>query len=413
MYYTLNSYTKLLEGDNGAVIIKTDTKEYFDLNVNDFNTLKEVLSNEWLMQPNDIDFLPVLLERKFIVSSPKRIEKDQFKYFDFDLEKNGLISFKLSKLIIEFDGRCSLNCQFCNPQDNKAFASCSCKRTDTKICKHDINKIVDLIKRFSVEKVMIIGGDPFLYSYETVSEFLDLLKNEEYTGEIVIFSNITYWENKHFEKLSSFNNVRVNIMMFGFNESDYSVITNTKKAFKRVIGNINKIVKYKINANITILLNDVNILSAQDAIKLNELGIPVGYKYIYNENYTNEAILNDFTKRMMPIDYYQCQLLEKTNCCLYSQLFLSSDLKVYPCPALRDFCIGDLEKESFAAIIQRKEYKKFWFLSKNKVKNCDKCKYRIQCYDCRGVEYAITNDLFKEYYCKIAQELEGGEYCEK
>lgn len=406
MYYILNSYTKLVEGDNGAVIIKTDTKESFDLNINDFNILKNILSNECTTLSKDVHFLPILLERKFVVKNPKRIEMDQFKYFDFDLEKNGLVSFKLSKLIIEFDGRCSLDCKFCNPEDKIAFASCSCKRSNTKICKCNLKKLVDSIKKFSVEKIMIIGGDPFIYSYDIVSEFLELLKDEEYNGEIVINSNLAYWENKHFEKLSLFSNVRINIIMFGFNESDYLIITNTKKVFRRVIDNIKKVKKYRINANITILLNDFTILSAQDSMKLSEFGLPIGYKYIYNENYTNKLILNDFTKRLMTIDYYQCQLLEKTNCCLYSQLFLSSDLKIYPCPSLRDFCLGDLGKESFTSIIQRKEYKKFWFLSKNKIENCDKCKYRLQCYDCRGVEYAVTNDLLKEHYCSIAQQLE-------
>lgn len=405
MYYMLNAYTKLVEGDNGAVIIKTDTKESIDLNINDFNILKSILSNECTTLLNDLDFFKILLERKFIIKSSKKINIDQFKYFDFNLEKNGLISFKLSKLIIEFDGRCSLDCKFCNPEDRTSFASCSCKRSNTKIYKYDLKELVGYIKRFSVEKIMIIGGDPFVYSYERVSEFLDLLKDEEYSGEIVINSNLAYWENKHFEKLSLFSNVRINIIMFGFNESDYNIITNTKKVFRRVTDNIKKVKKYRINANITVLLNDIIILSAQESMKLSEFGLPIGYKYIYNEKYTNSLILNDFTKRLMTVDYYQCQLLEKTNCCLYSQFFLSSDFKIYPCPSLRDFCLGDLEKESFTSIIQRKEYKKFWFLSKNKIENCDKCKYRLQCYDCRGVEYTVTKNLLKEHYCSIAHHL--------
>lgn len=30
------------------------------------------------------------------------------------------------------------------------------------------------------------------------------------------------------------------------------------------------------------------------------------------------------------------------------------------------------------------------------------------CFDCRGIEYPVTKDIYQEHYCKIANEIQKG-----
>lgn len=398
MSYMLNAFTKIIDGFNGAVILKTDTEEFYDLNMEEYNELIQILEGKEDIAENEQGLLSILIEQEFLVRTEKRMNTDYFKYFDFSLEKGGMVSFKLSKLILEFDGRCSLNCKFCG---KGVFASCFCKKNNTEIFRYNLKELVEIIINYSVQKIMVIGGDPFFYSFKYMTKFLDILTQKGYLGEVVICSNLAEWKEEHFLILRNYKNVRVNILMLGFNKYDYEKITGNENVFDKVIKNIERIKQYNIFCNITFLLSRLNIKSVTDVKNFTRYEIPVGYKTLFREEYTDLAMLMDYRKRIMSIDYYQLQLLENTNCCLYSQLFISSDFKVYPCPSLKDFCLGDLKKEKIENIIRKQEYKRFWFLNRGEIDKCNMCKYRVQCYDCRAVEYAVTKDLYKEYYCDI------------
>jgi len=140
---------------------------------------------------------------------------------------------------------------------------------------------------------------------------------------------------------------------------------------------------------------------------LQTLNIHIGIKYIFDESYTIKEILFNPEDRMIKNDYFSYQVLENTNCCLFSQIFISSELKIYPCPYLRDFILGDITNGSkdLYKVFREDKYREFWFLCKSKISGCELCKYRLQCLDCRAVEFTVTKDLYKEYYCKIASQL--------
>ena len=146
--------------------------------------------------------------------------------------------------------------------------------------------------------------------------------------------------------------------------------------------------------NGTYLINNRNI--SKIPYDLMKIGIDVGIKYVYNEQYTNMELLLDHRNRMMLNDVITTEALGDINCCLFRQIFISSDLKVYPCP---NMMLGNLKQEKLFEVFSRDEYKKFWYLSKAKIDGCKECKYRTCCFDCRAIEYSALKDLHKEYYC--------------
>ena len=188
------------------------------------------------------------------------------------------------------------------------------------------------------------------------------LKKNSYEGEIVIVTNGTCINKNQIDFLKQFPNVRLDLILFGGDEKTYFDVTNVKNAYKKVKKNIISLKKNNIRVNGTYLINNRNI--SKIPYDLMEIGIDVGVKYVYNEQYTNMNLLLDYNGRIMSNDAITTEALEDINCCLFRQIFISSDMKVYPCPNIRKFMLGDLKKEKLFEIFSRDEYKKFWYLSK-------------------------------------------------
>ena len=296
-----------------------------------------------------------------------------------------------------------LNCFFCDEDEEKIYTSCTCKKWKKKEKDSNINydDIVSQILRYSLEKIMVIGGDVFFDGFDKLRSFMISLKENFYEGEIVIVTNGTCINENQIDFLKQFPNVRLDLILFGGDNKIYFDVTNVKNAYKKVKKNIISLKKNNIRVNGTYLINNRNI--SKPPYDLLEMDMNIGIKYVYSEQYNNRELLLDYNNRIMLNDAVTTEALEDINCCLFRQIFISSDMKVYPCPNMREFMLGDLKKEKLFEIFSRDEYKRFWYLSKSKIDGCKECKYRTSCFDCRAIEYSVLKDLYKEYYCSNVQ----------
>lgn len=389
---TLNAYIHKVDGVNGCLLVNTATSEVLDLGIEDAASLDKIMSQ----QVENSRLKEYLLKNGWGTETEETSKPEEL--CQFDLESRGLTEFSLNKVIIEVSGECGLDCCFCNADNYNAFASCTCKRWNYKEADIDYTNIVEQLISFRVQKVMIIGGDPFYNAFERLKSLLNILNEKGYTGEIVIMTNGQSLNKAKIEFISKFKNVRVNIIFMGSNEDEYRVITRKKKVFKTVIKNVKLLRKYDVCVNGTYLVNCFNISDIENS-EINALGINIGVKHIFDEKYNTKALIFSHSSRMLKIDYQADKLLRETNCCLYSQVFIASNLEVYPCPYLRDFQLGNLQNEKLFEIFRTGKYREFWFLSKNKIESCSSCKYHTVCVDCRAIEYGITHDLYAEYFC--------------
>lgn len=400
--YTLSSYIKKVEGINGAVLINTDSGEVLNLDKNMAKELEEILCK------NDTDGHTKLRENleknKWIIKTKNNYKDDTHKYYDFQIESSGLGEFKLSKLILELSTSCELECFFCDENNNDGFASCFCKRWNYEKKEVNYQLLINQFLLYNIQKIILLGGDPFYDSSNELQNLLSYLRENNYNGDIVIHTNGSSLNEDLIKFLSSFNNVTININLLGYNEEDYRKITKKKNIFNKVIKNIKMLKEYGIQVVGALLANNINALNSSNS-DLQLLGIPIGIKYLYAQEHEEDKLLFSPYSRMVTHDYYTYQVMENTSCCLFSQIFISSDMKVYPCPFLRDFLLGDLNKEQLEEILYKGEYRKFWFLSKSKIQSCKNCKHRLQCLDCRAVEYSVDKNLYDEYFCEIANEI--------
>lgn len=393
MKYMLISFVQRVEGINGCLLINHDTSKVLDLGKDEALVLSSILSGVANEQQFE-KFLNLLLSEKWIVKvkDSSLIEK-RASFHPF----NG---FALKKAILELTTNCYLDCLYCDRNSDFPVSACTCKRWSYDKIKFDYSTIVTQLLSLGVEKIMIIGGDPFFDANAELLSLLNALRKHDYLGELVIFTNGSMIRNEHISMLQIVPNTRINFILLGSNEDEYDYISQKPNVYGTIIENVKMVKKNNILVHGTYLLNNYNTSNLSTS-SLNNLGIHIGSKFIFHERLTNVDLLKAYESRQNTIDFVYNQIVEQINQCLYQQIFISSDLKVYPCPYLRDFCLGDLKMLKIHEVFMKDKYREFWLLSKSLIENCQKCKYRITCADCRALEYGATKNLYGEYYCSL------------
>lgn len=402
--YTLSSYVKEVKGVNGSLLINLDSGNELDLNKYESENLNSILNSsdlEWLQEIKK--FCNMLIDEGWIVKSNNRYNSEELKYINITTIKGDLKEFSLEKIMIEICTKCTLNCFFCNKSNNNAFASCFCKKWNYDINFQLNEEIIYQLINFGVRKVMIIGGDPFC-NFDYLKRIIDVFNNYGFNGEFVIYTNGVNINKNHIKFISNNKNIRINLQLFGFNEEEYYSITGEKGIYEKIDKNIKQLKKHNINTIGTLLVTNVNVNTLFQG-KMQDFLIPIGLKYLYKDDNLKKELLYSHENRKVRQNYYTFPIKKETNDCLYSQVFISGKGKVYPCPFLRDYELGDINNESLATIFRKKKHNKFWFLSKLEIDNCKSCKYRMNCLDCRAIEYSIDRNLYSEHYCSVANDI--------
>ena len=175
-----------------------------------------------------------------------------------------------------------------------------------------------------------------------------------------------------------------------------------KKAYSQIVNNVKKIVEYDFPVMGTMLVSNSKMIDSTIDLK-----IPITKRYLFDEEYTDINLLKNYSERLMKIDYVSYQYARRVNSCLYGIIFISSNQKVYPCPGMRAFELGDLHKESLAEVLHKGDFLEYWYLTKEKVTPCKNCKYRMQCFDCLALEFSKTGNINEVYYCNEKDVLVG------
>lgn len=194
----LNAYIHKVSGVNGCLLINTTTGEMLDLGIEDSVSLDKLMS-----QSGENDRLKeYLLKNGWVIETEEVSEPENL--YHFNMEYRGLTEFSLNKVIIEVSSECGLDCCFCNADNYSAFASCTCKRWNYQEVDIDYTSIVEQLISFKVQKVMIIGGDPFSNAFKRLTSLLNKLNEKGYTGEIVIMTNGQSLSKEKIEFISKF-----------------------------------------------------------------------------------------------------------------------------------------------------------------------------------------------------------------
>lgn len=406
MGYVLSDDIYRVDGSNGTILVNLKTSAIMDLNIREASLLSEILDNA-ILDSEDSKRLKIHLKsNNFIKEHTHFFNKEEVKIIDFDFVKSDIAEFRLNQLTIELTNKCSFNCVHCNPKDNVAKSSCFCSRHTSNDLDFDYDDLILSAVKMGATHFVLQGGDVFYndYTKEKMYVIIESIKKYNSKANIAISTNLYNLDDNTLKKLKEYPGIIFNLQLLATNESDYYNITKVGDAFSKVMFNINLLKKYQFPFVASLLLS--RLVNIDEIGKFSQIiGIPITPLFLFNDiNQIEENIYDDSIRRVSLI-YENYPYIKKTSICMFGQIFMSSDLKVYPCMSFRDFELGDLIVKSLQDIISEKSYKKFWYLCKSETEGCNRCKKNMLCFDCRAIEYHATHNLLGNKYCQVLKEL--------
>lgn len=280
-----------------------------------------------------------------------------------------------TELLIEITNKCPFNCIFCSSNSNI--------HKNKFIKKEKFFKIIRDAKTLGIEIIQLSGGEPFLHP--NILEFIRFILDADLFLEIYTCGNI-YREGKYLpipeSNLANFKNNPNLTLRFNFQTIDKGIfreITGNNFGMDNLICSIKNCKKYKINTEVHIIPNCLNIRELDDIIKFLLKDLNISHIKILRLILHGRAIKN-YEKLVFDEDdlYYTLSTLKRkyinsqveigtafsnySNSCKTCQAakkkyMITSGLKLFPCTAFKNKTncyIKINDKLSFKKIIQHR-----------------------------------------------------------
>lgn len=345
------------------------------------------------------------------------IELD-YKDFAVDFEK----AIKTRKPLggqIELTYRCNLDC-----------VHCYCKGSENRekeLTTEEWKDIIDEIHREGCLWLTFTGGEPFLRK-----DFLEIYKYASRKGFLItIFTNGTIVSSEILEFFKTKPPFLIEISLYATNPIVYEVITQTKGSFKKVMENIDRLVKTKIPLFLkTVILKQ----NKEEIVKVKALSEKLlGKRKFKCDFFIFSRINGDKTPCKYRLSPYEILEVENSDIDMIEQrkrerVHRNIDLHrpreyLYQCNAwLTNFFISPYGSLQFCHLTEKfsvdlKEvsfregfYNEFPKLLDVKFKTDSKCKtcsLRRLCYFCPSRAFLETGSCESpvEYYCQLASQF--------
>lgn len=382
MFYTLNSNVYLVKGKARSCIYDLNSFKLYS--VNDALAKKIEIANIRGIEINAVDG-----DLKSIF--------DEFVRIGIFVLSETVLSHGIEEIKnpdygcvfawIEITSRCNLRCLHCY---NESDVHC-----DVIMSLDNYKKVIDNLINMGVKKVQLIGGEPLFEK--------QLLKNMlEYTirkiSFIEIFTNGTLLSEEWFDYFAE-NDIHVALSVYSYSEDEHDKVTGMKGSWERTNKTIEELKKRDIAYRVcNVLMKGVSLGERHtDLYKLsNEKDI------VRMSGRANFSLLSDelirkklITKQKFqePIKRGFCSSLVSGHNCFRNKIYISADMKVFPCVMERRLMhcdIGNGKEITLDESIRN--------LNKDRIKECCDCEYRYACHDCRP--NSLSGDIIvKPWYC--------------
>lgn len=404
-YFRLFSECYLVNGKNGGAIYNLANGYIYNINQFQFKTLflleqnnsiKNVINKNISTKIELEEFLQDLVKADLGCFHSKEVYIEKLST---DPEWKNFLFFTpppyLRRAFIELDNRCNNNCIFCNTDKYIRRNMClGCTKhilKDAIINEEKIFTVLEHLKKLKCEEINFTGGDVFLDLKRTkkILEMSDKLN----------FKNVNiFWggENLTNEIIDILKNSNVTLIIQKYIENDIDIENdNLIKKLKKLDLNIGFILllKYENNYKIEKILNLINsTLNCKF----------VTYDFLLSDSSPIEEYMENLN--IIPIvKMDEFFLKRKFNSCLKGTLSITADGHITPCPGLRNYEIGHVDK--FLDIFKSNKLNDFWELSKEKIDGCKDCQFRYACNDCRYIETKLGSDLFSMSSCNSLNKI--------
>lgn len=338
-------------------------------------------------------------------------------------------------LIWELTRACNLKCKHC-------FSS-SGRQENNELTTNEVKKNIDSFAENRILYINFTGGEPLLRR-----DFFDILKYASTKNIFFDFSTNGYLlTDKTVSNLKGTNVMQVQVSVDGLEET-HDNLRGVKGAFKRALKAIKLLSQANFDVVISCTVNRTNIKELPKLIDMaltvgassfkTTLFIPIGQggfnqeELAINSNDVQQLSLLMSKKKkelsgrlsIMLTSCYPWLLDESLPrnpkwlrseyiCCAAgtSNLFITSDGNVVPCPFLREHVLGNLRNDRPSDLWKAKTLETFRKLKPMDLKGkCKECDYLgDQCFGgCRAAALAYSDDLYGEdpFCWKVSQNSE-------
>ncbi len=382
MYYSLNNDIYLVSGAKYCCIYDIPGNKLHKISKVAYDLLNRVSSGNETNNPQEIQFLKslVLLGIVHEVPTPNNSCNSIEDVFSYDRN--------LDFAWIELTNICNLRCIHCYNEHSQ----CS----KNVLSYEDFKWVVDQLCSIGIEKIQLIGGEPFIIYKDTLFNMMDYLSSKVKGFEL--FTNGTVANEKDWEVIRErYPNASVATSLHSYTKEEHEKVTQINDSYNKTVNTLSILKKLKIpHRFVGTYIAGVNIGAN------NEIGEPSRRDFVRLSGRANLTLYNDelLQKRMISEKTLHSGDLRKTlksiydENCFSTHLYIGADMNVYPCPMERRVCHGNLKGKHIQEILNPQILQ----FSKSKVEGCKVCEYRYICRDCRPD--SLTGNLNeKPWYC--------------
>jgi radical SAM protein with 4Fe4S-binding SPASM domain len=316
----------------------------------------------------------------------------------------------LSKLFVQINRNCNLNCIYCLNEGSQKGS------LDFEKYKRALEKLVNSDnEQIRLERVMITGGEPAL-DFDLLLKVSELHKSLNI--KTMIITNAVLIDDVKAKKLRESGVDLALVSLNASNAREYDLLSKTKSNFEKVIQGIKHMLKVGIKVNIRFTLMKHNLNGAIKTYKLcedlgtNEFEIkvvsPAGntsdkiipsvseIKGVYNALFENKSRMEIKTRCF----YLACPGFNVKNTieacgCGRRWVSITCDGSIYPCLYFNERQkLGNFFEDDFLDIWKNHSILKI--LRKQKPEKCKNCENWEKCLNqCQGLVFRFTDSFDK------------------
>lgn len=407
-YFKLHVFCKYINGHNSGCIYNMKNHEMISIS-NPLNTvLAKAQRNEPLYESESLK-LKELEEKGLGEFYETPVYVESFQYGPNPAIKTMISpNYYIKRCYIQVTNECALRCKFCEA-DNTVNRRTGCKKwnnIDAKISLEEWKSIFVQLKKLGCDEICFIGGDPFLY-FDKLSKIVEIAVNEGiinfsvYSHKIDINDDILGF-------LQKYKFIFIGTVITYQNET-FEKITGQRKEMGHLWEDIERLINNKIRFIGNIVVGNFN----EDEIEkitndFVERHIPFKYNIIYNRPW-NHFFSKKYVSKMYDkendfgfVTKESISFLNEYNSCLYGQIYINLAGDISPCPMMNTYIVGNIRDEGgIVAAVGTEAYQKVAQMNRNRIEGCKDCSYRLNCFDCRAIEFMATNKIDNQEYCKF------------
>lgn len=382
MYYSLNDDIYVVSGAKYSCIYDLPNNKLHKISKDAYDLLIRVSNGDDIDNTQEEQFLKSLASLGIVhlVTSPIKSSKSIEDVFSY--KRN--IDFAW----IELTNICNLRCIHCYNE----HAQCS----KVHLSLEDFKWVVDQLCSIGIEKIQLIGGEPFLINKGILFEMMDYLSSRVKGFEL--FTNGTVATDDDWKMIKGrYSNVSVATSLHSYLKEEHEKVTQVEDSYNKTVKTLSLLNELKIPHRFV-----GTYIAGIDISEDNTIGKPSRRDFVRLSGRASLGLYNDelLKKRLISEKTLHSGDLRKTlksiyeENCFSTHLYVGADMNVYPCPMERRVCHGNLKGNYIKDILKPQ----ILHFTKNEVEGCKDCEYRYICRDCRP-DSLTGNFNEKPWYC--------------